>query len=154
MAGNSLKRGLKWYPLGPSGPKIAPRAHSVRRDGKWPIVAMVMRARVRRGSRDIPPRKGGNVPPSPPGTGGGGLWGSCLRDRRLSDPPLPQRPCAREGKRPPINNHRANPAERHTRTFKNHFISMLSSAHAHFPPGSWCHLLHQAELTVNLLRDS
>ena len=53
----------------------------------------------------------------------------------------------------PPYNHRANPAERHIRTFKNHFISMLSSVHTHFPPDLWCHLLYQAELTVNLLRD-
>jgi hypothetical protein len=30
---------------------------------------------------------------------------------------------------------------------------MLSSVHAHFPPDLWCHLLHQAELTENSLRD-
>ena len=53
-AGNSLKRALKWYPLGPSGQKTAPRAYSVRRDGEWPIVAMVVWVRVRR-SRELPP---------------------------------------------------------------------------------------------------
>ena len=35
-AGNSLKRGLKWYPLG----KLAPRAYSVRRDGEWPVLRL------------------------------------------------------------------------------------------------------------------
>ena len=41
-AGNSLKRGLKWYPLGLSGQKLAPRAYSlpVRRGGEWPVLRL------------------------------------------------------------------------------------------------------------------
>ena len=53
----------------------------------------------------------------------------------------------------PPNNHRANPAERHIRTFKNHFIAMMTSVHVHFPTDLWDHLLPQAELTLNHLRD-
>jgi hypothetical protein len=49
-------------------------------------------------------------------------------------------------------NHRANPAERAIRTFKNHFIAILSTVHIHFPLHLWDHLLPHAELTLNLLR--
>ena len=52
----------------------------------------------------------------------------------------------------PPHNHRANPAERAIRTFKNHFISILSATHIHFPLDLWDLLLPQAELTLNLLR--
>ena len=52
----------------------------------------------------------------------------------------------------PPNNHRANPAERSIRTFKNHFISLLASVHIHFPPDLWDLPLPHAELTLNHLR--
>ena len=41
----------------------------------------------------------------------------------------------------PSHNHRANVAERHIRTFKNHFIAILSSVHIHFPLSEWDRLL-------------
>ena len=52
----------------------------------------------------------------------------------------------------PPYNHRANPAERHIRSFKNHFLSILSSVHPHFPSDLWDRLLPHAELTLNHLR--
>jgi hypothetical protein len=50
--------------------------------------------------------------------------------------------------------HRRNAAERAIRTFKNHFIAGLSSTDRHFPIFLWDQLLHQATLTLNLLRQS
>jgi hypothetical protein len=52
------------------------------------------------------------------------------------------------------HDHHANPAERAIGTFKNHFTAILSGCDSKFPPSLWCHLLHQAEITVNLLRPS
>jgi hypothetical protein len=52
----------------------------------------------------------------------------------------------------PPYNHRANPAERHIRTFKNHFISIIAALHTHFPLDLWDLLLPHAELTLNHLR--
>jgi hypothetical protein len=54
----------------------------------------------------------------------------------------------------PPYNHRRNAAERAIRTFKNHFISGLSSTDQDFPLHLWDRLLPQAELTLNLLRGS
>jgi hypothetical protein len=54
---------------------------------------------------------------------------------------------------PPFN-HRANKAERSICTGKNHFLSVLSSAHITFPPNRWSDLLPVAELTLNQLRPS
>ena len=45
-------------------------------------------------------------------------------------------------------------AEHAIRTFKNHFISGLCSVDQNFPVHLWCHLLDQAELTLNMLRTS
>ena len=50
--------------------------------------------------------------------------------------------------------HRTNAAERAIRTFKNHFIAGLSSLPAAFPMSEWDRLLFQAELSLNLLRNS
>ena len=52
------------------------------------------------------------------------------------------------------HDHHANPAERAIGTFKNHFTAILSGCDSKFPPSLWCQLLHQAEITVNLLRPS
>jgi hypothetical protein len=54
----------------------------------------------------------------------------------------------------PPHIHRRNAAERTIRTFKAHFIAGLSTVDAHFPMRLWCQLLHQATLTLNLLRNS
>ena len=50
----------------------------------------------------------------------------------------------------PPHIHRRNAAERAIRTFKNHFISGLCSVDRNFPLHLWCHLLDQAELTLNI----
>jgi hypothetical protein len=52
----------------------------------------------------------------------------------------------------PPDMHRCNWAERAIRTFKDHFLSILASVDASFPPYLWDLLLPQAELTLNLLR--
>ena len=54
----------------------------------------------------------------------------------------------------PPHIHRRNAAERAIRTFKNHFISGLCSIDKKFPLHLWCHLLDQAELTLNMLHTS
>ena len=54
----------------------------------------------------------------------------------------------------PPHMHRRNSAERAIRTFKNHFVSGLCSAHTEFPVHIWCILLPQATLTLNLLLNS
>ena len=54
----------------------------------------------------------------------------------------------------PPGMHRRNAAERAIRTFKNHFIAILSSTDPNFPLNLWCRLLPQAEITINLLRPS
>jgi hypothetical protein len=54
----------------------------------------------------------------------------------------------------PPNMHRRNKAERAIRTFKAHFLSILAGVDPAFPPNRWDLLLPQAELTVNLLRQS
>jgi hypothetical protein len=50
--------------------------------------------------------------------------------------------------------HRRNAAERAIRTFKAHFIAGSSTVDAHFPMHLWCRLIHQATITLNLLRNS
>ena len=50
--------------------------------------------------------------------------------------------------------HRRNNAKRAIPTFKAHFISILASVDPSFPRHRWDLLLPQAELTVNLLRQS
>ena len=52
----------------------------------------------------------------------------------------------------PPHIHQRNTAEHAIRTFKNHFISGLCSVDKTFPLHLWCHLLDQAELTLNMLR--
>ena len=54
----------------------------------------------------------------------------------------------------PPGMHRRNSAERAIRTFKNHFIAGLSSTDPKFPLGLWDYLLPQAEITLNLMRQS
>ena len=54
----------------------------------------------------------------------------------------------------PPGQHRRNKAERAIRTFKNHFISILSGVDPDFPANLWATLLEQTELTINLLRES
>jgi hypothetical protein len=50
--------------------------------------------------------------------------------------------------------HRCNRAERAIRTFKDHFVSILVVVDQSFPPYLWDLLLPQAELALNLLRQS
>ena len=54
----------------------------------------------------------------------------------------------------PPHIHRRNSTERTIQTFKNHFMAGLASTDPNFPLSNWCRLLHQAELTLNLLRPS
>ena len=50
--------------------------------------------------------------------------------------------------------HRRNAAEVAIRNFKAHFLSVLAGTAKDFPPSLWDRLLPQAEITVNLLRQS
>ena len=52
------------------------------------------------------------------------------------------------------NTHRQNKAERCIRTWKNHFIAILSATDPTFPMHAWDELIPHAELTINLLRAS
>jgi hypothetical protein len=52
----------------------------------------------------------------------------------------------------PPHCHRRNAAERAIRTFKEHFVAVLSSVNPTFPLQLWDRLLPQAEVTLNLLR--
>ena len=54
---------------------------------------------------------------------------------------------------PPHIHHR-NAAERAIRTYKNHFIAGLASTDKYFPLHLWDKLVPQAEITLNLLRNS
>ena len=54
----------------------------------------------------------------------------------------------------PPGQHRRNKAERALRTFKNHFIAILAGVDPSFPANLWTSLLEQAEITINLLRES
>ena len=54
----------------------------------------------------------------------------------------------------PPGNHRTNAAERAIQTFKHHFLAGLASCHPDFPIREWDRILDQAELTLNLLRNS
>ena len=54
----------------------------------------------------------------------------------------------------PPNIHRRNAAERAIRTFKNHMMAGFATCDKMFPVSEWDRLLHQAELTLNLLRTS
>ena len=50
--------------------------------------------------------------------------------------------------------HRRNKEELAIRNFKAHFLSVLAGTAHDFPPSLWDRLLLQAEITVNLLRQS
>jgi hypothetical protein len=50
--------------------------------------------------------------------------------------------------------HRRNAAEVAIRNFKAHFLSILAGVSADFPMKLWDKLLPQAEITINLLRQS
>ena len=52
------------------------------------------------------------------------------------------------------DNHWVNAAEQAIQTFKNHFLGGLATVDAAFPLQLWCYLLHQAEMTLNMLRTS
>jgi hypothetical protein len=54
----------------------------------------------------------------------------------------------------PPHNHRANLAERAIQTFKYHMKAGLASVDPDFPVAQWDRLLDQAEITLNLLRNS
>ena len=54
----------------------------------------------------------------------------------------------------PPAQHRRNAAERAIRTFKNHFIAGLETCDPDYPLREWDRLIPQAELTLNLLRNS
>ena len=54
----------------------------------------------------------------------------------------------------PPHQHRRNVAERAIRTFKNHFLAGLATCDPDFPIREWDRLNQQAELTLNLLRNS
>ena len=54
----------------------------------------------------------------------------------------------------PPHIHRRNAAERAIRTYKNHFIAGLASTDQNFPLHLWDKLVPQAEITLNLLRNS
>jgi len=54
----------------------------------------------------------------------------------------------------PPGNHRANIAERAIRTWKAHFLSVVTGADPTFPLQEWDLLIPQAVLTLNLLRSS
>ena len=54
----------------------------------------------------------------------------------------------------PPGNHRINAAERHIRTFKNHFISILAGTDTDFPLHLWDKLIRHTCITINLLRNS
>ncbi len=54
----------------------------------------------------------------------------------------------------PPHVHRRNAAERAIQTFKNHLLAFLATCDPDFPVSEWDRLLFQAELTLNLLRNS
>jgi hypothetical protein len=54
----------------------------------------------------------------------------------------------------PPDCHRCNIAKQAIKTFKNHFVSILSEVDDRFTLSLWCHLGQPAELTINLLRQS
>ena len=54
----------------------------------------------------------------------------------------------------PPNMHRRNAAERSIRTFKSYFLAGLATCNPNFPIMELDRLLHQSELTLNLLRTS
>lgn len=54
----------------------------------------------------------------------------------------------------PPHIHRANAAERAIQTFKDHFLAGLASCNLQFPLREWDRLIHQAVITLKLLRNA
>ena len=54
----------------------------------------------------------------------------------------------------PPSDHRRNLAERAIQTAKNHFVGVIAGVHENFPMHLWCRLLAQAELQLNMQRQS
>jgi len=54
----------------------------------------------------------------------------------------------------PPHVHRGNRSEKEVGTTKNHLISMINTAHPEYPLRGWEHIVPQAEITLNLLRQS
>ena len=54
----------------------------------------------------------------------------------------------------PAGIHQRNAAERAIQTWKNHFIAGLNTVNPNFPMHLWDQLLHQSEITLNLLQPS
>jgi hypothetical protein len=54
----------------------------------------------------------------------------------------------------PPHSHRHNAAEVAIKTFKHHIIGIIAGTHKQFPLQLWCKGLAQAEITINLLRES
>ena len=54
----------------------------------------------------------------------------------------------------PLDVHRRNAAERAIRTFKAHFLSILVGVDQDFPSNVWDSLVPQAEMMLNILRQS
>jgi hypothetical protein len=53
----------------------------------------------------------------------------------------------------PPHIHRHNASEIAIHTFNAHFIAGLSTVDAHLPMHPWCRLVHEATITLNLLRN-
>ena len=53
-----------------------------------------------------------------------------------------------------LGDHRDNPAERAIKTFKVHFISILSGTDTNYPASDWDLLIPQAVITLNFLQRS
>jgi hypothetical protein len=54
----------------------------------------------------------------------------------------------------PPNVHRGNRSEKEVGTVKNHLIAMINTAHPDYPLCAWEHIIPQAEIGLNLLRQS
>lgn len=54
----------------------------------------------------------------------------------------------------PPNVHRGNRSEKEVGTVKNHLIAMINTAHPEYPLRGWEHIIPQAEVGLNLLRQS
>ncbi len=54
----------------------------------------------------------------------------------------------------PLDCHHCNITKQAIKTFKNHFVSILSGVDNRFPLSLWCHLVQPTELTINLLQQS
>ena len=54
----------------------------------------------------------------------------------------------------PPGNHQHNITEQAIQTFKNHFIYILWGVSENFPMHLWCRILPQAEMAINMMRQS